>query len=116
MRVIYQMPPIDLFFGCMTMDEAAKSVKRMGVRKPVEYIHNFILSNCRLLRNEEKVKDSRWEGDISELWFFAIPTDHETKLGMIIKQSNKGTTFVISPTPLDWLQDHCGAELIYTGV
>lgn len=116
MRVIYQMPPIDSFFGCMTMDEAAKSVKRMGVRKPVEYIHNFILSNCRLLGNEEKVKDSRWEGDISELWFFAIPTEHETKLGMIIKQSNNGTTFVISPTPLDWLQDHCDAELIYTGV
>ena len=96
MRVIYQMPPIDSFLGCMTMDAAAKSVKRMGVRKTVEYIHNFILSNCRLLRNEEKVKDSRWEGDISELWFFAIPTEQETRLGMIIKQSNLVSCLLVS--------------------
>ena len=116
MRVIYQMPPIDSFLGCMTMDEAAKSVKRTGVRKPVEYIHDFILSNCELLKNKEKVKDSCWEGDISQLWFFAIPTEQETRLGMLIKQSNNGTTFVISPTPLDWLQEHCDAELIYIGV
>jgi len=46
-----------------------------------------------------------WEGDFRrEPCVFWIPADTNFEYGFIIKETNNGTTYVISPQPLSWLK------------
>ena len=67
----------------------------------------------RLLRFETDWKNAKakarklnWEGDVRGcVRVFWLPDEFELTYGFVWKQSNNGTTFVVSPKPLPHLQD-----------
>jgi len=55
---------------------------------------------------KELAEKKGWEGDFShEPAVFWIPLqDTDFAYGFVFKQANSGTTFVVSPKPLPWLE------------
>lgn len=55
---------------------------------------------------QEAARMEGWGGDHRELpvvmW---LPTEAEFQAGFVIKQDNNGTTYVVSPVPLAYLED-----------
>jgi len=94
----YQLGPIDYFDGCI-------SLPTYLVQQEGEASHVL----ATLARGmAEMLSESCWEGDISQgIFVFALPTDEiQTEVGFIWKQSNNGTTFILSPCELLWLRSH----------
>lgn len=98
--------PIDVFQGAIpfgqyllqiqcenSCQEESKALTNEAIKRLVEAI-------SRLARVFWK-----WEGDVrDEVYVFGLPTeDYMLEVGYIIKQDNDGTTFIVSPKPLDWL-------------
>lgn len=54
---------------------------------------------------KKEAAQAGWEGDFRhDPYVFWLPGDGELVLGFVFKQDNGGTTFVMSPVPLPWLQ------------
>ncbi len=52
--------------------------------------------------------EAGWTGTMRHLPSIgALPTPGTAELFMVIKQDARGTCFVISDTPIDWLLQHC---------
>jgi hypothetical protein len=98
---IYQTGPIDFFFGMQPLSEAMKTPYW-----PQEAIIQLIVG-C--FYSVAKAEGSHWEGDIrwGDIYLFGLPDPdtHGSRLGVVWKQDNNGTTFTCSPVELPWLAD-----------
>lgn len=103
----YVLSPIDWFDGCIDLDDFIKNYQTRSVVDDDFQKHNEI--HEILTRLLEGMKFSKWwEGDLREpIKVFAVPGDGKTDVGFIWKQDNNGTTFVLSPVPLQHLESLC---------
>lgn len=103
----YMIPPIDGFIGVIQLDEFKKSLEKSDYREESKY---FSEGAGRILAELEKEMKTlkEWEGDIrnKEIYVFAVPDEMETSIGLVWKQDNNGTTFIISPVELPHLQKY----------
>ena len=98
----YVMSPIDWFYGCMTLEEYFEARVSLRSAYGVEAVVSLTMSS--LLVEMQSIRE--WEGDISEgIYVFAIPNESMCNIGFIWKQSNNGTTFIISEVELPWLSE-----------
>ena len=107
---IYErLVPLDFFQGAIPFgqyllqiqcehpcQEESKALTNEAIKGLVEAI-------SRLARTFRK-----WEGDVrDEVYVFGLPTEDDMlEVAYIIKQDSGGTTFIVSPKPLDWLIAH----------
>lgn len=104
---IYQIAPIDLWWGVHTLKSLKKQLKKLHGPKDItrHIIMNDLevfMENCK--EEVKKAVGSYWDGDVREGPFvFSIPYDVEMKLGFAWKQDNNGTTYVCSPVELTHL-------------
>jgi len=99
----YTLPPIDFFDGCIDFDDYLKSILNDGCDeifdgslekyKKIEFVIDQLVSGMASFKY--------WEGDLREnIKVFTIPCENQTEIGFICKQSNNGSTFVLSPIEL----------------
>ncbi len=95
----YETGPIDAFWGCIPIEEFLNSEEEQGIN--CTGIITRLMRECR--------KFGAWEGDMNRgVLVFALPCDSgrlEMEIGFIWKQSNNGTTFIISPRELPWIEE-----------
>jgi hypothetical protein len=103
----YAIAPVDLGWGLLpTVEQGAELLKTCpgydAIDDQVHYWANF--AKAEILAGA-----AGWEGDYQDnarprvIW---LPNEGEVLYGFAWKQNNNGTTFVISPVPLDWLKHH----------
>lgn len=106
---VYCIPPIDFGWKHLkTIQEALSSLAtaeyeeqqgEIDSREIREFIDKWEAA-------KEAAKNKGWEGDFRhEPCVFWLPFDTGFIYGFVFKQDNNGTTFVISPEPLPWLED-----------
>lgn len=103
------MSPIDFNWHMLDTVEAtittlSKHSNQYGDTLSFDDLNNFLTS-----WNDAKklAKDNSWEGDFREPpRVFWIPDDQEFVYGFVWKQDNNGSTFVVSPYPLNHLKEH----------
>jgi len=88
---LYTIPPIDDFTGVFSLEH---TTNRTFMECLSEAISDF------------QFADIHWTSTTQE-FIFALPGDHGTALGVIIKEQDNGTTYVWSPIPLPHLNDIC---------
>ena len=102
---IYELNPVDYFTGSIPLDEYLNSTKEID--DPYGE-HEFTKNQIEQLTAEMKNIDS-WEGDVMDgVYLFALPgknMDTNLALGIVWKQRNNGTTFVVSEMELPWLKE-----------
>jgi len=108
MEYIYELPPTDFFGGF-------KNVKEIKNDECYDYLGGIIpkVERAKYLFN----KYTCWEGD-GEFYVSAIPSGNSEPLLLITtKQSNNGTTFLVSPIRLEhleeWLEWRIQEEVVY---
>ena len=95
--------PVDYFDGCVGLRDFLKDA-------PAELeLSSLVAEMADLLRC------GCWEGDVTEegIFAFALPPGDmgcEMQHGFIWKQKNNGTTFVLSPHPLQWIEQDLLSE------
>lgn len=98
--------PIDFFQGAIPFGQYLLQIQcehpcqKESKALTSEAIKRLVEAISRLARAFRK-----WEGDVrDEVYVFGLPTeDYMLEVGYIIKQDTSGTTFIVSPKPLDWL-------------
>ena len=104
----YEFSPIRWAYHCNSpLDLGWGGMKTIGdfISESLEDVdHNgFILS--RFFEGLSLAKEVGWEGDFREPpCVFSIPSD-QFYLGFAFKQDNNGSTFILSPVELPWLDD-----------
>ena len=105
----YEIPPIDHGWDNLktVRETAAALLERSGstIRKNDVDDSDF----QSFLRSWESAKDAAsvkgWDGDFRHepvvMW---IPNDTEFNYGFAFKQDNNGTTYIISPVEMPWLE------------
>ncbi len=117
---VYQTEPLDFFFGLSSLEHAAKDALAMDDGYGRERLMTSLVKQAmEAAYVVSKAKGSYWEGDIraSELYVFGIPDpeNHGVRHGFIWKQDNNGTTFIVSPVQIPWLEDSLLVEQPRTG-
>lgn len=109
---VYNIHPIDWGWSNLktvsqTISDFAKSKDMRDTPNPVpndldeELIKSFL---GMWEAAKEKAKEKGWEGDFrDEPCVFWLPTEQYFDYGFVFKQENNGSTFVVSPYPLSWL-------------
>lgn len=109
-RFGYCIQPIDFGFRYLHTVDAFRDLVRLEDLDR-SYGGGLVMRELEAFeRNFEAAKamarDLLWEGDFREGPFvFVIPGDLEMRYGFIWKQHNNGSTFVLSPAPLPYLED-----------
>lgn len=100
---IYQLAPVDDFFGAVPVEEwldtLSSNHRGVSLRDAASQLMNAAFRVATAVGSE-------WEGDCHVVHVFGLPpadTYCDLQLGLIWKQGNNGTTFVVSPYPLPWL-------------
>jgi hypothetical protein len=104
----YVCPPIDWFYGCMSLSQFLSKTSFIDNNFGVIEGLNELSKTIKLLTSEMKSMPM-WEGDIiGDIYVFALPNPNSSTMdvGFIWKQESNGTTFVLSPIKLDWLQEY----------
>lgn len=100
----YETPPLDVFDGLVRLDKAMELFTDCG-----SVIKELTTIAMRAAVTSEVVSSS-WEGDIrgGEMYFFALPDPENncTRIGVVWKQDNNGTTFIHIPVELPWLAEY----------
>lgn len=92
----YQDSPIDWWTGMLLRDDLLAVASDDDLGEELDRI----LDAAKL-----GFRHQGWDGDISAgPYFFALPDDSSTRLGVCLKQPNNGTTFVASPIRLSWYE------------
>jgi hypothetical protein len=108
-RFGYSIQPIDFGFRYLHTVDAFRDLVRLedldrAIGLPLE-MRELEAFERNLEAAKSLAKDLFWEGDFREGPFvFAIPGDLEMRYGFLWKQDNNGTTFVLSPEPLPYLE------------
>lgn len=108
----YDIQPIDWFWEYLpTVEEVAKRFGANDAVLDLQEVPEYeprMLPN--LLKNFAMAKDMAgevgWEGDFKTYAaprVFFLPGEGEFEYGFVWKQENNGTTFVVTPHPLPWL-------------
>ena len=99
MMSCYELPPVDWWQGCVGFDAYLESLTDRNQRREAREL----LATAEMLAAEEG-----WEGDVTEgPYIFALPPAdgyNTFSVGVAWKQDNNGTTYVVSPQPLPWLE------------
>lgn len=105
---IYETPPADFFDGLMSVTNYIASIneeENSGV-----CVAGIIKLAMVGARQVSMAKGNAWEGDIRgpEMYVFGIPDPENatTRLGLVWKQDNNGTTFFCSPVRIHWLDKY----------
>jgi len=110
---IYETPPLDNFTGMMRIDDVVASIISEHYVGDKDRIFNLFRLVMDCSREVSIFAGSSWLGDVrdKELYVFALPgiDGGDTRLGIVWKQENNGTTFVCSPVELPWLKGICYA-------
>lgn len=70
---------------------------------------NSFLNNWNFAKAE--AKKCGWEGDFRNTPnVFWLPSEESFSYGFVFKHENNGTTFIISPFPLPWIESIQGTE------
>jgi len=103
---VYACSPVDRWAGWMTPEEAVEA-RRAELGSFAEDGDREFKQTLDTAMNRIAVHlldDFRWEGD--GRWLVAVLPDPETcdcTVMFSVKQSNNGTTFIVSPRELPWL-------------
>jgi hypothetical protein len=106
----YEVPPVDIGWeNLRTVQETERflAAKAQGAGQG----SNAAAADLRsFLAAWESAKDAAtsegWEGDLrNEPVVFWVPDDAEFTFGFVLKQDNNGTTYVVSPVPMPWLEE-----------
>lgn len=111
--IAYQIGPIDEHWGKLqTVPEVAAMLAKDEAMDSV-HAHEYVPwldGVARFLSNFEAAKrlarDAGWEGDYRHNdgpGVFWLPDDTAFTYAFVWKQDNNGTTFVVTPHPLPWL-------------
>lgn len=124
----YHIMPIDHWDGMRTAQQVIEdAVKRMvgagfddgeiWTRFDIEMVRDACNSMIRLLKLAAiGFRRVGWEGDMREgPFFFSMPGEVNTLMGVALKQDNNGGTFVGSPVPLPNLMEllACAPECVF---
>jgi hypothetical protein len=102
----YQTGPIDVWTGWLT---EAQYLDQLAKEEEEGFGSSSSVAKYEELRSQafDLAKKAGWEGDIRQGPFIAgLPTDSigaDGKIMVAWKQDNNGTTFVVSPIKLPWL-------------
>ena len=108
---IYETDPLDYFDGMVPLDEAIQKRANDDTTPPGwgiginEIIHFIMFCAYKVAK-----KKTFWEGDIrgNNIYLFSLPDPDSvsSRLGLIWKQDNNGTTFICSPVEIPWLKEY----------
>jgi hypothetical protein len=108
---VYEIGPID--FGWSRLSTVAETAAALGADEARARAEGGELHDTpsleEFLSGWGSAKDAAskrgWEGDFRDqpvvMW---LPDDTEFSFGFVIKQDNNGTTYVVSPHPLPWVE------------
>lgn len=107
---LYMMSPIDYFAGCLTKEELINNLTKQVWKS----FKDIALTLNQISEFEQKALDlakssGGWDGDFSqEVLYFSIPDLEaiEMRIGIVWKQVKRGSTFVATLEPLDYLQKY----------
>lgn len=109
---VYEIPPIDFNWEYLpTVEETAVTLASQEAKVLVREgnLSSIPGMDCDQFLDlwqsaQDEAGENGWAGDHKEapvvMW---LPTDGEFAPGFVIKQSNNGTTYVVSPVPLPHL-------------
>jgi hypothetical protein len=107
----YHLPPIDYAWEYLaTVEETRERIRVDYERAEAETFGSGYLSPQTFMNDWEAAKlaarQQGWEGDFrvspKVLWF---PSELQFSYGFAFKQDNNGSTFVVSPVALAWLDE-----------
>jgi hypothetical protein len=105
----YEVPPID--FGWENLNSVQEIASRLLEKSLGSKLKNDIDDSDlqSFLRSwnsaKEAASEKGWDGDLSlEPVVMWIPNHTEFNYGFALKQDNNGTTYVISPVRMPWLE------------
>jgi hypothetical protein len=108
--VAYELPPIDHWMGTTWFipeqeAERAGAPAPPGLFPPDDDPHGLAIELTQLHRLAAPAfRTLGWEGDGG--WRYgSFPDELNTRLWIAVKQSNNGTTYVLSPIAMPWLKD-----------
>jgi hypothetical protein len=107
----YELPPIDYWTGATYFDPDEEAAIAAGSPPPGIFPsdddpHGRATELTELHQRAVVVFDELgWEGDGN--WRCgAVPNETSTQLWIGVKQQNNGTTYVLSPVEMPWLNGH----------
>lgn len=106
---VYAIIPIDFGWEHLkTIQETLVAIA--SSHDEIEHPDGLNTSNARLFLEawesaKAKASEHGWEGDFrNEPAVFWLPSEGDFDYAFVFKQENNGTTFVVSPQALPWLQ------------
>lgn len=97
----YEIPPIDFRWEHLNSPEhILATIKNDDDWEISAHIFEAAYENAKKLASS-----LGWEGDALEEAVFFVPVEGEFRYGFALKQSNNGTTYIISPIPLPHLEN-----------
>ncbi|MFT3756458.1 MAG: hypothetical protein QM769_11040 [Pseudoxanthomonas sp.] len=107
---VYRLPPIDAGWGHLesvkeTLAAIADEIDEFSAPDNFNAmeVSDFL---CAWKAVKEEVGKRGWDGEFRlEPRVFWLPSEGELAYGFVFKQENDGTTFVVSPYSLPWLDE-----------
>lgn len=107
----YEMLPIDLYWEYLpTVEDVAATLGRYQAESMINEHHPTCLSLEKFLQDVQQAMELArkhyWEGDFKPGYtprVFWLPNEVEFAYAFVWKQENNGTTYVVSPFELPWL-------------
>jgi hypothetical protein len=101
----YELPPIDYWAGTIEFDPEYEA-KIAAEPEPAGIFGEAHARSTELTELHRRAvvvfRELHWEGDGG--WVYgAVPGDTTTQLWISVKQENNGTTYVLSPVAMPWL-------------
>ncbi len=105
---VYSIIPID--FGWERLQTVEEVAANMAEEKAAGIVHaqpsysDLEKFFSDIQRARSLAEEAGWEGDYRDRpRVFWLPDENDFSCGFVWKQDNNGTTYVVSPHPLPWL-------------
>ncbi len=101
----YHVAPIDFWAGAMTRESLLMEAAVRDASMELDVLDEHLDSLLEVAQIAFRKID--WEGDIMDgPFYFAVPNPDELAFafGLVLKQSNNGSTFIASPVPLPHIE------------
>lgn len=108
-KYAYALAPIDFWAGWMKEPDFEHQLAEVYAADDVPAVlRDYLEFRDAALGLARKIE---WEGDFREGPFVAgLPSIDQSRILIAWKQDNNGTTFVVSPSPLPWLDRDAAAK------